>query len=648
METAWELLAAKVDRWTAHRRRRINRRLKAINALEPILQAESDSQLRQRSLALRYRAQVNEPAQHYLVEAYALVREAARRTLGLRHYAEQIRGALALAGGGAIEMQTGEGKTLAATMPLYLFALAGKGAHLATANDYLARRDAEMMRPLLEFLALSVGLIEAATSAAEARRLAYQCDITYGTAKEFGFDFLRDRLLARYQRESSPRQKAGDGYVAGDGEKTAPMQRGQFFLLVDEVDSLLLDDAGTPLIISANSALSEQRVASCRFCAAKAARFLRDEHFDVDDHRRALELTPAGRALLRSIKAPRALAAVPMETIYRDLECALTAKHFFLRDYQYLVREHKVEIVDEFTGRISEGRKWRQGLHQAIEAQENLPITVPTQAAARITVQELALRYRHRAGMSGTVMSAEREFRNIYRMRASTVPTHRPVIREQYPVLVFATAAEKWTAIVDEVLEMHQQGRPVLIGTRSIEASERLAGRLADAELPHCVLNAAKIAAEAEIVALAGQRGRITISTNMAGRGTDIQLGSGVASLGGLHIICTEMHQSARIDLQLIGRCARQGDPGSFRQFLSLDDEILLRGLGAEAVAELHLRRAAGTLGNLHSLLMLFRAAQRKAEQMSNASRRELLGRERQLGKDRQRMGFDPLLDVSD
>ncbi|HWA98035.1 MAG TPA: preprotein translocase subunit SecA, partial [Pirellulales bacterium] len=570
-------------RLSAHRRR-----VAQIAALESELLALSDVELRKRSLSLRFRAKCREPIDRLLVEAFALVREAGRRALGMRHFDVQLLGGMAIVERSIAEMQTGEGKTLTATLPMYLLALAGQGAHLATVNDYLARRDAEWMRPLYAALGMTVGVVESDMPPPK-RREAYACDVTYGTAKEFGFDFLRDRLLKRMQAQSGNVLERLAGDRSGQGDE--PVQRDPHFALVDEADSVLIDDAGTPLIIAAPATDEQRLAAQCFTWSYQASReFLEDVDYTYDHDERRAWLTGAGRQRVRTLSQAPAMQRVGVATLYEYIERAIKVSRDYLRDRHYVVREGEVLIVDEFTGRIAEGRKWRDGIHQAVEAQEGLEVTAGTGQAARITVQEFFLRYPHLGGMTGTAATSAGELRKIYRMRVETIPTNRPAIREAWPERVYGTADERWQAVIDEVRELHDQGRPVLIGTRSIDKSEHLSRMLKQAGIAHDVLNARQIAREAEIVAEAGELGRVTVSTNMAGRGTDIQLGPGVGELGGLHVICTEIHDSARIDRQLIGRCGRQGDPGSYRQMMALDDEILLAGLGPETAERLKQR----------------------------------------------------------
>ncbi len=621
--------------------------LEQVNLLETELQAESDQQLRKRSLSVRYQIKAGEPLSKLMVEAFALVREAGRRVLSMRHFDVQILGGIALFHGSIAEMETGEGKTLTATLPLYLHALAGKGAHLATVNDYLAERDANWMRPVYELLGLTVGIIQTKDSS-DSRRHAYGCDITYGTAKEFGFDFLRDRLLLRrlgVRHEDFLGSPSGHRF---ESEGDQPVQRGAHFSLVDEADSILIDEARTPLIIgSLGDKAREQVVATYQWAAKYAPQFVEHEHFDVDDDSKKIELTTEGRQLVRALPKPALLSSVGLVDLYLYIERAIKVFRDFLLDRQYVVKDGEIVIVDEFTGRLAEGRKWRDGIHQAIEAKEEIEVTVPTGQAARITVQDLFLRYRYLAGMTGTARSSSREFYRVYKTPVLPIPTNRSPQRVRLPDRVFGDSPQKYDAIVAEVRELHAQGRPMLIGTRSIDKSEVLSRLLSAAGLEHQVLNANEVAKEAEIVALAGQRGRITVATNMAGRGTDIKLDEGVAELGGLHVILTELHDAARIDRQLAGRCGRQGDPGSIRQYLALDDEILRSGFGPDK-AEKVARIAANGQSNFDQHAKLLRRAQRKVERKHFRDRMVLLHHEKERKKIQREMGQDPFLDTPD
>jgi preprotein translocase subunit SecA len=614
-----------------------------IGAMEPEMQACSEQELRKRSLSLRYRAKAGESLSGLLPEAYALVREAACRTIDMRHFDVQVMGGIALYHGSIAEMETGEGKTLTATLPLYLRSLSGKGANLATVNDYLAKRDAEWMGPIYKLLGVSVGVIQTNMPPDE-RRKAYNCDVTYGTAKEFGFDFLKDRLLLRRSG-----QAASQFLKSAQSEQTAsdkPVQREAYFALVDEADSILIDEARTPLIISAAPGEAQLRAVACfNWAAQQVEQFVEDEHYEYDHEKRKVELTIEGRQFARSLARPPEMDPVGLVTIYEYIERAIKVSLEFFRDKQYVVRDEEVVIVDEFTGRMSEGRKWSAGIHQAVEAKEGVEVTVETGHAARVTVQDFFLRFEHLAGMTGTASTSAREIKKIYHLNVIPIPTNRPIRRTRYADRVYGTSEDKWVAIVEEIRELHAEGRPILIGTRSIDKSERLSELLKQANIEHRVLNARQIAAEAEIVALAGQPGKVTVATNMAGRGTDIKLGDGVAAAGGLHVICTEMHDSARIDRQLLGRCGRQGDPGSQRQYTALDDELLRTAFGPKK-ADRYKQLGDGGGNSFDAKKGLFRRAQRRVERQHFRGRRILLYHEKQRKKMQREMGQDPYLDT--
>ena len=615
-----------------------------VASFEEELQKLNAYDMRKRSLSLRYRLKSHEPAERLLPEAFALVREAGRRTLNMRHFDVQILGGIAMHNRSIAEMQTGEGKTLTATLPLYLAALEGKGAHLATVNDYLARRDAEWMKPLYESLGITVGIVETQMNQNQ-RRKAYECDITYGTAKEFGFDFLRDRLLLRRIGEGQTDFLGGMlGMVSEGGER--PVQRTPYFVLVDEADSILIDEARTPLIISALPSEAQLIAVECyKWAAGVASQFIEDEHYDYDHERKSIELTAEGRRLVRNLPKPDEMHAVGMFSIYEYIERAVKVNREFFRDRQYVVREGEVGIVDEFTGRAAEGRKWRAGLHQAVEAaQDDVEVTAEAGQAARVTVQDYFHLYPHLAGMTGTGITSAGELKKIYKLRVVQIPTNRPAIRKRLEDRVFGTEEEKWHAIVDEVVEVHATGRPVLIGTRTIDKSEIISRMLKQRGIEHEVLNANHIEEEAEIVAKAGRQGRVTVSTNMAGRGTDIKLGEGVHELGGLHVIMTEMHDSARIDRQLVGRCGRQGDPGCYRVYLALEDELLL-GLGPEKAKYYH-EYGRDNPGRYDELARLFVKAQRKLEKRHFLDRKVLMYHEKERKKLQLQMGQDPYLDT--
>jgi preprotein translocase subunit SecA len=609
------------------------------------LEGLSAEELRQRACELRWQAKTGVPAKRLLVEAYALVRETARRVAGLEHFPVQVLGGIAMFHGYIVEMQTGEGKTITATLPAFLRALPGRGCHVVTVNDYLANRDAENNRKIFGLLGLTVGCVLSDTDEA-GRRQAYACDITYGTAKEFGFDFLRDRL-----KEDAKRQSASADQPWGDAAgpvQDGPVQRGHEFALIDEADSVLIDEARTPLIIGISIPQKPSTVGLMRWARRTALDLVNETDYLFDPERRHAFLTDDGCRQVIFRKKPAVLDGVDMNTIYDYVERAITAELVYKRDRDYVVRNDEIVLVDESTGRLMEGRKWQELVHQAVEAKERLPITAATGEAARMTVQTYFRRYRHLAGMTGTAVQARRELRRAYRLSVAVIPTHRPCLRKGLAVRVFATQAAKRQAVVEEIQALVAQGRAVLVGTPSVEASEALSAVLTQQQIEHETLNARQHAREAAIVAKAGQTGRVTIATNMAGRGTDILLDATVRGAGGLHVVATEMHSSKRIDRQLVGRAARQGDPGSFQFFLSLEDE-LLRCLPAKVVAAWRRKAPAASHGELPSAWSSgFRGAQRRLERQHAEQRKRLLKAEKERQKRHRQMGLDPYLELTE
>jgi preprotein translocase subunit SecA len=602
----------------------------------------SDAELRAHSRELRWRAKTGVPLSRLMIESYALVHEAARRAVGMEYYRVQLMGGIALFEGYIAEMRTGEGKTLTAVLPVYLRALPGRGCHVVTVNDYLAARDAEEMGVIYGLLGLRVGCIQSGMDDDE-RRAAYARDITYGTAKEMGFDFLRDRLRLG-ARGSVPRPRRADGVRTENGEGL--VHRGHYCALVDEADSILIDEARTPLIIGLTVPNDAKTIHLLRWSRMAAERLEAGTHFIYEPDRRNAYLTDLGCRRVLLMRKSSLLDSVDSEQIYDHIEKALTARHGFLQGRDYVVVEDRIVIVDESTGRIMDGRKWQDGLHQAVEAKERAPITAATGQAAKITVQSFFREYIHLAGMTGTAVQAARELKRTYALRVTPIPTHRPEKRTAYPTKIFATVEAKRNAIVCDIQRIHRSGRAVLIGTPSVEASEALSELLNQHEIPHTILNAVQHAQEAEIVRRAGQPGAVTIATNMAGRGTDIKLHEDVLAAGGLHVLATEMHSSSRIDRQLVGRCARQGDPGSCQFWLSLDDE-LLRVL-TPAVRS-RLRR--GARPNRHAQLPqrwvgVFHRAQRRLERLHRKQRKDLLKQKKQQREAYDRMGIDPYLEL--
>ncbi len=529
---------------------RLRRTVEKVNAFEPSIAALSDDELRAKTPHFRERLAAGETLEDLLPEAFAVTREAAKRTVGMRPFDVQIMGGQVLYEGRIAEMKTGEGKTLVATLPVYARALEGRGVHVVTVNDYLARRDAEWMGPVYEILGLSVGVIQHDLDSAQ-RRAAYNCDVTYVTNNEVGFDYLRDNMA--WQVEDM-------------------VQRQLYFALVDEVDSILIDEARTPLIISGQG--TEPTELYEKF-AQIIPRLKKDEDFTIDEKAHAAPITEAGVAKVEKMLGVSNLYEQRNIELTHQLNAALKAWNLFHRDQQYIVKENEVIIVDEFTGRLMYGRRYSDGIHQAIEAKEGIKVRSEDQTLATITFQNYFRLYERLAGMTGTAKTEEREFRDIYGLDVVIVPTNMLMIRKDNSDIVYKTEQAKFKSVVDEIIAEHQKGRPVLVGTRSIEKSETLAAMLRRRGVECNVLNAKYHAQEAEIIKDAGQGGQVTIATNMAGRGTDIKLGDGIAQIGGLHIIGTERHESRRIDNQLRGRSGRQGDPGSTRFYVSLEDEVM-------------------------------------------------------------------------
>ncbi len=530
-----------------------------INSLEPAMQKLSDSELTAKTTEFRDRLAGGETLEDLLIEAFAVVREASVRVTGMRHFDVQLIGGVVLFQGQISEMKTGEGKTLASTLPVYLSALAGKGAHVVTVNDYLANRDATEMGEIYTFLGMSTGVIVHDMDD-EARKEAYHCDVTYGTNNEFGFDYLRDNM--KFELEEY-------------------CQRDFFFAIVDEVDSILIDEARTPLIISGPAEIAIEMYTSVNDLMVN---FEKDTHYTVDEKARSVSLTDEGVALgeklfeVENLYDPKSIEAL------HHLTQALKAKALFTVDVDYLVNDGQVMIVDEFTGRAMPGRRYSDGLHQALEAKEGVTIERENQTLASITFQNFFRMYDKLAGMTGTADTEASEFKKIYNLSVVIVPTHKDMIREDYADVIYKNAKAKYRAIVKEIKELHEKGQPVLVGTVNIEISELISKMLKKEKVPHSVLNAKHHDKEAEIIMNAGEYGTVTIATNMAGRGTDIKLGEGVREVGGLHILGTGRHESRRIDNQLRGRSGRQGDAGSSRFYLSLEDD-LLRIFGSDRIA---------------------------------------------------------------
>lgn len=573
IDAVWDAAAGAVRRLLP-RTGMLMRRAERVLSLGEEFASLSDARLKEAAETFRERFRRRRDSRDDLDRAFALVREVAHRKLGLKPFAVQVAAALGLEDGCIVEMSTGEGKTLAATMPATVAGWRGRGCHVITVNDYLAGRDAEWMRPVYECCGLSAEHIEQSMPPPNRRR-AYAADITYCTNKEVTADFLRDRLAlggirglpeALIERIATGRSMRADRLV----------QRGLDTAIIDEADSVLIDEAVTPLIISGDAPNVEQ-VEAFREASQLAEHLETPDHFRVDRRHKEIKLTPTGRRRLAILAED--LGGIWSGARRREelVVQALTAKLFFLKDSQYVIQDGKVVIVDEFTGRMMPDREWRDGLHQAVEAKEDLSVNPPKDTYARISFQRFFRLYRKLSGMTGTAAEAWREFWQIYHLPIAVIPTNRPCRWQVMPDRVYACEEAKWRAVVEEIGSMHAIGRPVLVGTRSVRASEHLSGLLLERGFDHQMLNAVRHAEEARIVAGAGKAGRITVATNMAGRGTDIQLGEGVVEMGGLHVLATERHEAGRIDRQLFGRSARQGDPGSAGAIVSLEDELPVR-----------------------------------------------------------------------
>lgn len=538
------------------------------------MDALSDDALRAAAAGLRPRLRAQGYTPELVAETFALIRAAAARSLGQRHYTSQLMAGYALLRGRLAEMATGEGKTFCATLPACTVALAGYPVHVITVNDYLAKRDAEKMKPLYDFLGLSVGVVVQGMEK-PLRRAAYAQDITYATNKELAFDYLRDRVAIK-GRGSRLHQAARVLRGQAEGEEALVM-RGLYYALVDEADSVFIDEARTPLILSASRGGAED-VADCAAALELAAQLEEGEDYRVDPQAHRVVLTEAGQTRLDDYAEERAetLGGVWTSPRAREerLRQALAALHLYRRDEQYVVAEDKVQIVDESTGRLMPDRSWERGLHQMIETKEGVTPTPRRETLARLTYQRLFRRYLHLSGMTGTAAEAAREIRTVYGLQVVRVPLNRPSRRVYLPDVLLPTLQAKWEAVAASAQALAAQGRPVLIGTRSVRASEQISAVLTARGIAHALLNAKQDADEAAVVAEAGQAGRVTVATNMAGRGTDIELGEGVDARGGLHVILTEFHDSRRVDRQLFGRSARQGDAGSCQAIVSLEDEV--------------------------------------------------------------------------
>ena len=585
---------------------------KEIEAMEPEIQKLTDEELKEKTVEFKAELETGKTLDDLIVPAFAVAREAAYRAIGEKPFHVQILGGLAIHFGNIAEMKTGEGKTLTTILPAYLNALAGKGVHVVTTNEYLSSRNAEWMKPIYDLLGVTVGVNLRELSPKE-KQEAYNADITYSTNNEIGFDYLRDNMAVRKENR---------------------VQRGLNFCIIDEVDSILIDEARTPLIISGgrfnsnNLYIEADRVAK---------RLKEDDDYTIDLKTKSVSLTAEGSKKVEKILNIKNLYDLDNTALVHHLNQALKANYGFKKDIDYVVENDAVVIVDQFTGRLMHGRQYSEGLHQAIEAKEGVTINTETKTMATITFQNLFRMYNKLAGMTGTAKTEEEEFRNIYNMYVIRIPTNKPVIREDLPDLVYSNKAGKYKAIINCVKEIHAKGQPILIGTISVEANEELSKLLKKNNLPHEVLNAKNHEREAEIIAHAGEKGAITLATNMAGRGTDIKLGEGVRELGGLYVIGTERHESRRIDNQLRGRSGRQGDPGTSQFFVSFDDD-LMRRFGTERIKNMLISLGLDDDQAIRSksLTRSIESAQKKVEGNNYDHRKSLLDFDNVLNEQRE------------
>lgn len=597
-----KILNSKNDRLVGHYKRQI----KKINELESKYATLSDEELKNSFQELKNQVQESKNPQEelnkILYQSFAITREVSKRVLNMRHFDVQLIGGMVLHEGKIAEMKTGEGKTLVATLPVCLNAMLGKGVHIITVNDYLAQRDAETMRPLYEFLGYSVGVIVSGIYDDSHRLAQYSCDITYGTNNEFGFDYLRDNMKYDFNQK---------------------VQKEHYFAIVDEVDSILIDEARTPLIISgpANRVLKNYEIAN-----NVALKLKENEDYTIDEKNKVILLTESGINHAEKLFEIDNLYSVDNAILAHHLDQALKANKLFKKDKDYVLRDGEVVIVDEFTGRLSEGRRFSEGLHQALEAKEGVKIKEESQTLADITYQNYFRLYQKLAGMTGTAQTEASEFLQIYNLEVVSIPTNLPIKRKDLNDLIYKTEREKFNALVEKIIELNKRGQPILVGTASIEKSEKIHDLLKSKRIPHSVLNAKNHAQEAEIIKDAGNKGAVTIATNMAGRGVDIKINDEVRELGGLYIIGTERHESRRIDNQLRGRSGRQGDPGTSQFYLSLEDP-LLRIFGSDKIKNIMDKLGLDDGEHIESKLVTrsVENAQKKVESMHFEARKHLL-----------------------
>lgn len=634
-----ETSLGKVDQWASNvkgrlltlrrsRAKRFEGIVAAVNAQTPAIQDLSDKKILEISQELGPQLRRNGFTEDLTAKVFAIVREVASRTVGMRHFDIQLVGGLVLLNEMVAEMETGEGKTLTATLPACTAALAGIPVHIITVNDYLAQRDTEWMGPIYRALGLSVDTVVHNIDPA-ARREAYRCDVTYCTNKEVTFDYLRDRIVLQ-DRPTTLRLQA-ERLFGESSRANRLLLRGLHFAIVDEVDSVLVDEARTPLIIS-SEVDDVYGPEVYHHVMSLAQTFTQIEDYEVSFSDRAIKLTQQGRRKIRDYKwtdVGYQMGEKPRDELFQQ---ALVALYLFNRDKHYLIKDGKIQIIDEYTGRLMESRSWERGLHQFIEVKENCDITQRKETRARISYQRFFRRYLRLAGMTGTAKEVARELWSIYGLRVVTIPPNRPVKRVFLPDRIFSTSEKRWEAVVNTISIMHEEARPILVGTRSVDASEHLSQLMESAQLPHRVLNARQDMEEAETIAQAGQRRQITVATNMAGRGTDIQLEQNISKIGGLHVIATERHEARRIDRQLFGRCGRQGDLGSCEAIISLEDDLITSNIGK-------ILRTIGVLFAKNPNLFLARwigefifvRAQRSSERTHARMRRDLLRLDEQM-----------------
>ncbi len=602
------------------------------------LHAITTVELQQLARQCRNQARIAAFDERTMVQVCAIVREIAGREHGIRHFPVQVQGALAMLNGWIAEMRTGEGKTLTSLMSVTFLALRGQGCHVFTANDYLAARDCEFAKPVLHWFGLTADVLVADQLEPD-RKKCYQADVTYGSEKEFGFDFLRDRI----NRVSS----FGNDSNYLDHEPASTIQNGHAFAVIDEADSILLDQACTPLIISCPQPVTEEELTLFHWSEQFADRLSVTADYLLDPRIQSVRLTQRGVRRLRLTAKPTAVARRPGEVLFSQVERALAARHFFHENREYLVIDGRIEIIDQGTGRILPGRKWRDGLQQAIEIRAGLEPSDSTGSAARVTLQAYLQKYRFLCGMTGTASDARAELKRTYGLRVMPIPTHHRCQLRQSPAKIFIDAEHKWAAITQDLARLVEAGRAALVGTTSISSSEYCAERLRKLGIDVRVLHARHHRDEAEIVRVAGEPGRVTVATNMAGRGTDIKLHPAVRDAGGLHVILSEMNRSKRIDRQLAGRAARQGDPGSSQAFVSLDDELLtILGVArVHRLKELARRFVSGELPP--RWIKYFERAQRLFEGRAEQERSQLQLRERRRSDTMNPLGLDPFVEFT-